>query len=237
MNRRLLSLFVLLVPIVAAAQVRLSVDEKCVQVAQGKKRTTERTIYLHADGRMVMEQHTPAHTIALSNSLGEVRLYHPQTGEVVVMNDKEMASTREMVAVFASGAYTDMALPLYGYTQSEIRRDGRVMVKTFEPKNAGPVAKVEVAFENHLPICMIYFNGKGEEVRKLYFSRYEYGRTPMPMRITEVEYTTKRDSLVRLTTYSNLLFDEAADSAMFDWQVPTDAKRIEVDPKQLLQQK
>ncbi len=237
MNKRLLILFAAtLMPLVATAQVRLSISEKSVKVAEGKRVTSERSLYLHPDGRMVAEQHRPVRNITLSNSLGEMRIYNPATGEVVVMNDKEMASSKELVALFASGAYTDMALPSYGYTQSEVRREEDVIIKTYEPKSAGVVAKVEVAFQNHLPICMIYYGAKGESMRKVYFSRYEYGRIPMPMRITEVEYTPKRDSIVRLSTYSNLLFDEDANSPMFDWQVPADAKRTEVDPKRLFAQ-
>ncbi len=236
MNRRLLTIIALLLPIVATAQVRLSIDEKSVQVAEGKKQTRERSIYLHPDGKMVTEQHSPVRTISLSNSLGEMRIYTPSTGEVVAISDKEMASNKELVAVFASGAYTDMALGAYGYTQSEMRSEDGVVIKTFIPKSTAGVAKVELAFQNHLPICMVYYNGKDEVVRKVYFSRYEFGRIPMPMRITEIEYTPKRDSLVRLSTFSNLRFDSDATSEMFDWQVPADAKRIEIDPKKLFAQ-
>ena len=64
--------------------------------------------------------------------------------------------------------------------------------------------------------------------------RYPYDYTfDAEGNITEIEYTPKRDSLVRLSTYSNLLFDAEADSAMFDWQVPADAKRVDIDPNTL----
>ena len=233
MKRHLLAILILLLPTVAGAQVRLSIDEKSVPVADGKKKTSERSIYLHPDGRMVVEQHSPNHSITHSNALGEMRIYTPSTGEVVVINDSEMASTKELVSLFASGGYTDMALPAYGYTQSEMRNENGVIIKTFLPKSSAGVAKVELAFRGHLPICMIYYNSKGEALRKVYFAQYEYGRIPMPMRITEIEYSPKRDSRVRLSTYSNLLFDAEADSAMFDWQVPADAKRVDIDPNTL----
>ena len=233
MNRKLLTIIVLLLPFVAGAQVRLSIDERSVQVAEGKKMTRERSIYLNPDGRMVTEQHTPTHTISLSNTLGEMRIYTPATGEVVAMNNKGMASSKEIVAIFASGAYADMALGAYGYTQSEVRSEDGVIIKTFIPASTATVAKVELVFQNHLPICMIDYGSNGEVMRKIYFARYEFGRIPMPMRITEIEYTPKRDSLVRLSTFSNLLFDSDATSEMFEWQVPADAKRIDIDPNKL----
>lgn len=219
---------------VAMGQMRLSVDVKMVQVASGKKVTTERSLYLNPDGRLVAEQHSPTRLVTLSNSLGEVRIYDPATNQLAVMNDKQMASSKELVAMFASGSYVDMALPLYGYRQSDSRSEDGVLIKTFTPTATSAVAKVELVFQNHLPICMIYYNAKGTPVRKLYFSRYNYERIPMPMRVTEIEYISERDSLVRLSTYSNLLFDGEASSDMFDYTIPANATRTEVDPKTLL---
>lgn len=222
---------VALCPIVGWAQQRLSVDVTSVQVADGKKMTTESSIYLHPDGRMINVQQRPTYTITQTNSLGEMRLYNPKDNTVIVLNDREMASSRNIVAMFASGAYTDMALGQYGFTQSGTRNEEGMLIKTFEPKSmtANGAAKVEIVFRSHLPICMLYYNAKGECLRKVYFSRYEYGRIPLPMRVTEVEYTSKSDSLVRLSTYSNLLFGEEATSEMFEWQIPSDAKRTDID--------
>lgn len=224
-------------PIVAVAQVRLSVDEQCVHVVEGKKMTMERSLCLHADGRLVVEQIRPRHTVTLSNPFGEVRIYDTASNIVSFVNNDKYASSKEMISIFASGSYIDMALPLYGYTQSDIRNENGVIVKTFTPKTVTTTAKVELIFQNHLPICMIDYNAKGEEMRKLYFSRYQYERIPLPMRITEIEYLpAKSDSLVRLTTYSNLRFDGDAVSELFDFQIPTDAQRVEIDPSKLFAQ-
>ena len=233
--KRLLAilLLTLALPTLAGAQVRLSVDVQSVQVAGGKKMTTERSICLHTDGRMIVEQFRPTHHVTITNTLGEMRLYDPKTNEVAIVSDEELASNKEIVAIFASGSYVDMALPMYGYTQSSIRSEDGLLIKTFVPKSVSATAMVELVFQNHLPICMVYYNAKGEAMRKLYFSRYQYDRLPIPMRITEIEYTTKRDSLVRLSTYSNLLFDSQAQSPLFDFQVPADAKHTTIDPSKI----
>ncbi len=235
MNRRFLATLLLFIPLMASAQVRLSIDERSVQVAGGKKMTTERSIYLHPDGRLVSVQHSPQNIISITNSLGEMRNYNPATNEVVTMNNKEMSSSREMITMFASGSYTDMALSQYGFRQSSIRREEGVIIKTFTPASTAEIGKVELVFQQQLPICMLYYNAKDECIRKVYFSRYEYGRIPMPMRVTDVEYTPKRDSIVTLNTYSNLMIGESANSDMFDWQIPSDAKRTELDLNKLFQ--
>ena len=64
--------------------------------------------------------------------------------------------------------------------------------------------------------------------------RYPYDYTfDAEGNITEIEYTPKRDSLVRLSTYSNLCFDGEAQSPLFDFQIPADAKHTNVDPAKL----
>lgn len=217
-----------------AAQQRVSVDVKTVQVAEGKKVTTERSIYLTPDGRMIAEQHRPVYLVSLSNSLGEMRIYDPRTNEVAVMNNKELSADKEMVAMFAWGNYSNMGLLSYGFSQSDIRQEDGLTIKTFTPKSFANISKVELVFQNHLPICMIYYDAKSAPLRKVYFSQYKHDRIPMPMRITEIEYNSPRDSVVRLSTYSNLLVGPAANSPMFDFKVPADAKRTNVDLNKLV---
>ena len=219
----------LLLPAFAVAQQRLSVDVEEVSVAEGQKLTITKSVYLNVDGRMVVEQRRPSRTIWLTNSLGEMKIYNPQKNEVVVAGDKEMSSGRDLVAMFASGAYVDMDLPAFGYAPSGVRREDGLTIKSYEPKGGvgkQGVAKVELVFQNQLPICMLYLDGDGKALRKLYFSRYEYGRIALPMRVTEVEYTSPTDSLVRLSRYSNLRFGDEAQSEMFDYEIPADAKRV-----------
>lgn len=210
-------------------QQRLSVEVEEVSVAEGQKITVTKSIFLNPDGRMVVEQHKPDRTIFLTNALGEMQIYNPRKNEVVVTSNKEMASGRDLVAMFASGAYVDMDLPMYGYVASDVRNEDGMTIKTFVPKGGSGgqgVASVELVFQNQLPICMIYYDANRRAVRKLYFSRYEYGMIALPMRVTEVEYSSPTDSLVRLSRYSNLRFGADTASEMFDFQVPREATRI-----------
>lgn len=227
MKRLFPILFALLIPAVSTAQQHISVDVQTVTVADGKKVTATQSLYLNPDGRLVSETHRPQHLITLTNTFGEMRIYNPKENTVVVADNKEVASNKEVVAMFASGRFVDMDLPVYGYQQTDIKQQEGLTIKSFEPKQKTEgVAKVELVFEQRLPICMVYYGPKGKAVRKVYFSRYELGRVPMPMRITEVEYTSPTDSIVKLSTYSNLVVGSEAQSEMFDFQVPADATKI-----------
>lgn len=222
-------------PTTLLAQQRLSVDIQTITVSQGKKVTATKSLYLNPDGRLVSVTHRPHHIITLTNALGEMRIYNPKDNTVVVADNKEMASSKETVSMFASGRFVDMDLPMYGYKQTDIRQDGALTIKTFEPqaKTQG-IIKVELVFERHLPVCMIYYGPKGNAIRKVYFSRYELGRVPMPMRITEIEYTSPTDSLIMLSTYTNLVIGAEAQSEMFDFEVPTDAVKVALDKQKSL---
>lgn len=232
MIRRLttaLSLFLML-PLVVCGQQRASIDVQTVTVAEGKKVTTTQSHYLGSDGRLVTEQHRPKRLISQTNTLGEMRIYNPEDNTVIVTNDKEAASIKELFTLFVMGRYVDMDLPQYGYLPSEVTQQEGLTIKTFVPKaKTQGVEKVELVFQRHLPICMVYYGPKGKAVRKLYFSKYEMGRVLMPMRVTEVEYTPPTDSLVRLSTYSNLLVGAEAVSEMFDFVVPADATQIALE--------
>lgn len=232
MKRAILAILTaaLLLPTTLLAQQRLSVDIQTVTVAQGKKVTATKSLYLNPDGRLVSVTHHPHHIITLTNALGEMRIYNPKDNTVVVADNKEMASSKETVSMFASGRFVDMDLPMYGYKQTDIRQDGALTIKTFEPqaKTQG-IIKVELVFERHLPVCMIYYGPKGNAIRKVYFSRYELGRVPMPMRITEVEYTSPTDSLIMLSTYSNLTIGADAQSEMFDFEIPANAVKVALE--------
>ncbi len=230
----LLTLLLLATTLSANAQQRVSVDVKTVQVAEGKRVTTERSVYLTEDGRLISEQHRPVHLISLANSIGEMRIYDPAKNEVAMVSDKELASGKDMVAVFAWGSYGDMGLPAYGFTQSDVRYEDGLTIKTFTPKSHTNISQVELVFQNHLPICMIYYDSKYLPLRKVYFSAYKHERISMPMRITEVEYSSPRDSVVRLSTYTNLMTGSRADSPMFDYQIPAGAKRTSVNLNQLV---
>lgn len=214
--------------VAAEAQQRVSVHVQEITVQDGKKVTVEKDLYLHPDGRLVVEQSAPQRVIYTTNALGEMRIYDPSQNQVVVADDRQMASDKELLYMFASGSYVDMALPQYGYRADGVRRqEGGVLVKTFVPKaKTQGVDKVELVMQQHLPICMIYYNAKGEPLRKVYFAKYDMGRMPMPMRVTDIEYPSKGDSVVHLSLYSQLLVGGEADSEMFEYKIPADAERV-----------
>lgn len=213
----------------ASAQQRVSICEEQVTVQNGRKYTVHKELFLHPNGRLVVEQVAAnERTVYVTNALGEAYIYAESTNQVVVVGDKEMSSDKELLSMFASGSYVDMALPQYGYKAEGVRREGDLLIKNFTPasRKAQGVARVELVMQRHLPICMVYYKADDTVLRKVYYSRYQMGTMPMPMRVTDIEYGPAGDSTVRLSTYSRLMVGAEADSEMFDFVIPADAERV-----------
>ena len=120
-----------------------------------------------------------------------------------------------------------MGLGLYGYKLAgTVREDGGIVKRTYVPSSPGKgVAKVELVQENYLPIYLAYYNDGGSVVSKVYLSSYSrLGNMMLPLRVTSVQYTSKKDSTLVRTIYSDVKVD--GQDPMFDFQVPAGAKPV-----------
>ena len=137
----------------------------------------------------------------------------------------------DLLYLFLSGRGDDLGLGLYGYKlSSTTREDGGLVKRTYLPTVPGKgVSKVELVQENFLPIYLAYYNDGGEVVSRLYLSSYErFSNLMLPLRMTSVQYTSKRDSSLTRTIYSNVKVD--GQDPMFDFQVPSGAKPVKKVP-------
>ena len=229
LNRSNLLIFItaaaLLVPAGASAQRRISADVEVKQAAGGKVATITKRVYCSLDGRIVVHFLKPEDYIVTSNVKGETRIFIPRTNEVVVDNTSAMTSQDELISVFMSGRAEDLGLGMYGYRlQSTTREDGLVK-KTYVTDKEGAVPKVEIVYENFLPIYCGYVSASGKTISKTYYSKYvPAGRTMIPTRTTSITYTSQKDSSVMRTIYSDIRVDD--NDTYYDFQVPAGAKVV-----------
>ena len=229
LNRSNLLIFIaaaaLLVPAGASAQRRISADVEVKQAAGGKVATITKRVYCSLDGRIVVHFLKPEDYIVTSNVKGETRIFIPRTNEVVVDNTSAMTSQDELISVFMSGRAEDLGLGMYGYRlQSTTREDGLVK-KTYVTDKEGDVPKVEIVYENFLPIYCGYVSASGKTISKTYYSKYvPAGRTMIPTRTTSITSTSQKDSSVMRTIYSDIRVDD--NDTYYDFQVPAGAKVV-----------
>ena len=221
----LLAAAALLVPAGASAQRRISADVEVKQAAGGKVATVTKRVHCSADGRAVIHFLKPQEYILVSNIKGETKMYIPSTNEVIVDNSAAVTSQDELVSVFMSGRAEDLGLGMYGYRLQGTTREDGLVKKTYVTDKAGDIPKVEIVYENFLPIYCGYVDASGKTITKTYYSQYvPAGRMMLPTRTTSITYTSPKDSSVMRTIYSDIRVDD--DDPLFDFQVPSNAKVV-----------
>ena len=215
----------MLIPAGACAQRRISADVEVKQAAGGKVATVTKRVHCSNDGRVVIHFLKPQDYILLTNLKGETKMYIPSTNEVIVDNSAAMTSQDELVAIFMSGRSQDLGLGMYGYRLQSTSREDALLKRTYVTDTAGDVPKVEIVYDNFLPIYCGFLDESGKAITKTYYSNYvPAGRLMLPTRVTSITYTSPKDSSVMRTVYSDIKVDD--DDPLFDFQVPSNAKTV-----------
>ncbi len=223
----ILPLLLCLVTLPAGAQRKVSADVEIKTVTNGQLTTVTKSVYCTNNGRLVTLFHKPYSYYVVSNTKGEILVYRPDTNEVFPQTDKSLSSNTDLIFLFMQGRIDDLGLGYFGYKVTNTTRDEGFIKKTFTPSDT-QMPTVDVVYEDYLPIYCEYKSMGGKLLSKKYLSDYKrFGRFMFPCRSTDIVYGEKRDSAVTRELYSNLQID--VDNPLFDFQVPADAKRMQVE--------
>lgn len=223
--------FLFIISISASAQRNVAAEMEVKTLYGGKVTTVASKVYCTSSGRLVQVFDTPSRYYTVTNPDGEFKLYIPGTNEVYSDRKEDFSDRDDLLYLFLSGHSSDMGLSLYGYKLSgTVREDGGILKRTYIPAVKGKgVAKVELVLENYLPIYLAYYNEGGSVVSRTYLSSYKrFSSLMLPLRVTSVQYTAKKDSTLVRTVYSNVRTDSK--DPMFDFKVPADAKPLKNTP-------
>jgi hypothetical protein len=221
----------LIISMSASAQRRVSADMEVKTLYGGKVTSVESKVYCNSTGDLVRVFNSPSTYYTITNPSGEFKLYIPATNEVYSQRKEDFSDRDDLLYIFLSGRSDDMGLGLYGYKLSSTSREGEgLMKRTYIPASKGKgVSKVELVLENYLPIYLAYFDASGTVVSKTYLSSYnKFSNLVLPLRVTSVQYTSKKDSTLVRTIYSNVNLD--GNDPMFSFKVPSDAKPLKSTP-------
>ncbi|MBQ2515491.1 MAG: hypothetical protein II533_04040 [Bacteroidales bacterium] len=215
----------------AAAQRRVSARAQVQTVMDGKVTTVTKEVYCSANGRLVTVFHSPELAYIISNPKGEVQIYRPSAKEVISEVKEDFSDRDDLLYLFLTGRVDDMGLAGYGYKLvSSKQEEGGIIRKAYRCDEPGRIPRVELVTENFLPIYLAYIDGGGKVVSKTWFTQYlKLPRFFLPARVTNVSYTTSRDSVITRTTYSDVKVDP--DSPLFDFQVPADARLVPLNKR------
>ncbi|MBP3270277.1 MAG: hypothetical protein J6L98_06305 [Bacteroidales bacterium] len=232
LRKLLITAFILISIPNLMAQRRVSAGVEVKTLYGGKVTTVASKVYCTSSGRLVQVFDSPYLYYTITNPNGELTIYIPGTNEVYSERKEDFSDRDDVLYLFLSGRGDDMGLGLYGYKLSgTTREEGGLVKRTYVPSSPGKgVSKVELVQENYLPIYLAYYNSGGAVVSRVYLSSYNrFGNLMLPLRVTSVQYTSKKDSTLVRTLYSDVKID--GQDPMFDFQVPSGAKPVKNTPK------
>ncbi len=195
---------------------------------KGKKVTTKAEIYFTAkDGRMLTNFTSPTEIILIVNDKGEAQHYNVKKNSVFSYQDESLSSNTQTLYYFFTGKTQDLGLPAAGFRLMKTRKEDKLVIAEWAPINPrNDIQKIELVYDNFLPIYAGYTNNGGAILKKVYFSDYYHSsKMSIPQKITEINYLEDKDSLINQTRYFNIKEDNQAISDFFQYKVPKNAKK------------
>lgn len=213
---------------------RLSAHMTSQKLHNGKVIKVEGDVYYnYNEGRMVVHYVYPTEYFFVTNPLGEVIFYYPESNQVMLEQNDMLSSENDVLYFFLSNQTESLGLKEGGFELSDTRVEDAQVITTWIPEKESDrekIARVEMVHINYLPIYTGYYNGDEEIAKKIYYDEYlTLTEAMVPRRITEIEFLANGDSIISKKQYSDIKTGFEARSQYFDFTVPEDAERISIN--------
>lgn len=223
-------LFILIAVSASAQHDRFLSLKQQTEVLENRKKSSN-TIELYYDRqRLLLTKHytSPDELLTMANQLGELTLYYPQRNEVLYRQAEGYASKRSLLYYFTNNLTDDLGLADEGFTLTSRNYEGNLLVSEWSaPASMQLIDRVKMVFEGANPVYAEYLTSKGKVTKKIYYTRYaDFNSFRMPMRITEITYREKGDSIINRTLFSNVQLSDEAHSEFFNFKIPENAKPL-----------
>lgn len=185
--------------------------------------------YNQAEGKMIVHYTYPQDYFYVSNTLGEVKMYLPESNQVMIQRNPILSSQNDVLYYFLSNKISDLGLKDAGFKLADTKVEDRNVITTWTPPAPAnkKVSKVEIVHQNFVPIYSAYFDLDEKISKKIYYSKYfQTNEAMIPQLITEIEYIPTGDSIISRKKYSEIKTGFSAQSHYFDFSVPGDAKLV-----------
>ncbi len=208
---------------------QVSVDILHQTLIKGKKlRIEAKALYDGKENKSIYHYLNPQEFYKSISSKGEIVIYIPKNNEVSYSQNSHYTNNNELLYFFVNNKTNDLGLEHEGFTMTGSRKEKQNLIYTWTaPENLKPLKEVDIVFKDGLPIFAEYRNAKDEVLKKIYYYTYYYGNYfNLPMKITEISYSSPTDSIIKRITYSNLKTGQDVNPAQFNFEIPDDAKKI-----------
>ena len=206
----------------------LSLDMTARTLYQGKSVTGTATLFYRVRGsELVTKMHTPFEYVVFTNSIGEYKSYDIKENSVTLLEGEDMSSNKSFIYQFLNGQTKDFGLRDFGFKMTDTRFEDQIMINEWQAPNDKQIStqKIEIAFENYLPIYVGFFDAENNVTQKTYYTNYQdvlYSK--LPFTITEINFLGEGDSSIARKTYSNLKLNGDVSEYWLNYSIPENAK-------------
>jgi hypothetical protein len=185
--------------------------------------------------QMITHTAKPFEQVAFNNASGEMKVYNVQYNTLSITNDISLSSRNSFFYNFLYGSTGDLGLKKAGFKITQTKTEEKtITVTTWEPivKMAKGTQKIILAHENNLPIFMSFIDEKKLTFLKIYYDNYQkLNNLFLPTLMTEIEYTSKKDSVITRRNFADFKTNETCDKTYFNFVIPSSAKLIQTGSK------
>jgi len=225
-----LSLFHISTRILPGQPSRLSVKSVTETLQKGKVlRTTADLFFDPASGRIINMTHAPEEFVSIATPEGKTDIYYPSENRRVSLQNLALSSRNNNLWFFLNNEAYDMGLQGMGFKVDGMRQEENYTITTWQAplKVLAEVDKIDLVHENHIPVYIEYRDTKHRTTLKVYYEEYlRVDQWMLPGRVTEIMYSSQKDSVIRRSTYTDFRFGENADSKGFDFTFPANAELL-----------
>ena len=210
---------------------QISLDFSSRILERGKYVSVSGQVFFRkTDGVLTTHLVKPFENVTIVNAAGEMKIYDPIANTIIQNHSALNSSESSYFYHFLNGSYNDLGYGKAGYVISGTRLEKGLMITNWVPRKgfSTPISSIELAQEKSLPIFVSFKDNRNKLLGKIYFSSYQkIGSLQLPLKITEIMYKEKKDSVITVKHYSNPKLNQAADAAWLDFKIPANARVIE----------
>jgi hypothetical protein len=209
---------------------KISMDMETKTVVKGKAAKITASIYYTMEGKMTSYYNEPVPLVVTNTRKGEITIYNIRNNTVSHQENYIFSTETNQLYYFLDNKKTDLGLISLGYSIVETKFEDGLKITRWKPPVSlqSEISLVELVHEKANPIYIAYFNKKNLPLKKIYFYNYMQlsGTINLPRVVTQINFSTEKDSSVMKTTYSNFKLNQAVENDKLDFKIPPDAKVI-----------
>lgn len=208
----------------------LSLSFKIKILEKGKYITVEGEVYFKKKGGVLTTHFLkPFENVTIVNSDGEMKNYDVLDNTLIQSSSALNSLESSYFWYFLNGNYTDLGFPKVGYVIKDTKIEDGVLITSWIPKQGynSPILKIVLVHEKSLPIYVEFVGAKNIPLGKIFFSSYQkIGNLTLPLKITEIAYKEKGDSIVTSKSYFNPKINNEINLKYLEFKIPTNAKVV-----------